>query len=432
MKTKSSILSIIMIMVVLISACSSPAATPAATEAPATQAPAATTAPTEEPTSAPEITLTVWTDESEFKSLTAMIEPAQKEYGINLVVQQIKFDDLWKQFQTAAPAGSGPDILIQPHNLLGQLVQNGLIVPLNLGDVAAQYAPAALNAWQYNGEQYGLPINTENVGFFINTDIVPNCPATWTEVMDISKTISANNTDKIETNKYGFVENATDVYHWYGLMTAFGGYVFGMTDKGYNPQDVGLDSEGTIAAANFWDSYIKAGLQPAGVSDDDTMTKFFITGQSAMMITGPWNTNKVIDAGIKFKICPIPGEVKDSGEPFMGSFGYIVSAFSKNVDTAQIFVNEFLSREENMRLLYDEKPNVPANLAVLASINDPNLAAYGVAGKDAQPMPAIPEMNSVWAAWANALTLVSNQGDTPENAFKTAADQVRKAIAEGK
>ncbi len=202
MKTKSSILSIILIIVVLISACASPAATtvaPAATEVPATEAPAAAVEPTSvpptatevpptaEPTSEPEITLTVWTDESEIKSLTAMIEPAQKEYGIKLVVQEIKFDDLWKQFQTAAPAGSGPDILIQPHNLLGQLVKNGLIVPLDLKDISAQYAPAALNAWQYNGEQYGLPINTENVGFFINTEIVPNCPATWTEVMDISK-----------------------------------------------------------------------------------------------------------------------------------------------------------------------------------------------------------------------------------------------------
>ena len=81
-----------------------------------------------------------------------------------------------------------------------------------------------------------------------------------------------------------------------------------------------------------------------------------------------------------------------------------------------------------MQALYDATPQVPAHLAVLENLDDPDLAAYGAAGENALAMPAIPEMNSVWEAWANALTLVSQQGDDPENAFTNAADQIRTAI----
>ena len=34
-----------------------------------------------------------------------------------------------------------------------------------------------------------MPNVTENVALFINTDIVPECPATWTEVHDLSADI---------------------------------------------------------------------------------------------------------------------------------------------------------------------------------------------------------------------------------------------------
>lgn len=383
----------------------------------------------EEP-AADAITLTLWSDDGQAPAFQAMVDAALEQYGVNLVVESLIFEDMFEQYNLAAPAGEGPDIIVAPHNIIGELSTNGLAVPMDLSDIADQYSEAALGAWLYNGEQYGLPFNTENVGFFINTDVVSECPATWTEVMDISREISANNTDDVATNKYSFVRMQADPYHFYPIMTAFGGYVFGKTDQGYNPDDVGLDSEGALAAAEFWDMYIKEGLQPAGV-DGETMMTLFESGQSAMTITGPWFTQRVIDSGINFQICPIPGEVVERGEPFMGSFGLVVNPFSENADLAVIFVKEFLGSEENAQILYDETLKVPAHLGVLANIDDPYLAAYGEAGLTAQAMPAIPEMNSVWSAFNNAVLLVSQQGDTPDNAFITAAEQIRTAIEEG-
>jgi arabinogalactan oligomer / maltooligosaccharide transport system substrate-binding protein len=374
--------------------------------------------------------ITIWSNEGQAPALEQMADAALAEYGVTLVVESLIFEDMYEQYNLSAPAGQGPDIIVAPHNTIGELSTSGLAVPLDLSDIADQYSQAALAAWQYNGDQYGLPFNTENVGFFINTDVVAECPATWTEVMAISREISADNDSNIATNKYGFVRMEGDPYHFYPIMTAFGGYVFGRTDEGYNPDDVGLDSEGALAAAEFWDQYIKEGLQPAGV-DGDTMMELFESGQSAMTITGPWYTQRVIDSGINFQICSIPGEVVEQGQPFMGSFGFVVNPFSENADLAVIFVKEFLGSEENAQILFEATQKVPAHLGALATLDDPYLAAYGEAGLTAQAMPAIPEMTAVWSAFNNAVTLVSQQGDDPVNAFTTAAEQIRTAIAEG-
>ena len=187
--------------------------------------------------------------------------------------------------------------MISAHNTIGELVTNGLVAPIDLGDDINNYTPASIQAWTYNGELYGLPQSTENVGFFINTDIVSECPATWTEVIEISRELAADNDEEFETNKYGFVAQDNDPYHFFPIQTAFDGYIFGVTDQGYNPNDIGLDSEGSIAAITWWDTLIKEGLKPEGI-DDPVMMDMFESSQAAMIITGPWNTQRVIDSGV--------------------------------------------------------------------------------------------------------------------------------------
>lgn len=44
-------------------------------------------------------------------------------------------------------------------------------------------------------------------------------------------------------------------------------------------------------------------------------------------------------------------------------------------------------------------------------------------------MPNIPEMNSVWKAWGDAMELVSNQTQAPEEALTNAQAQIEAAIA---
>jgi maltose/maltodextrin transport system substrate-binding protein/arabinogalactan oligomer/maltooligosaccharide transport system substrate-binding protein len=376
------------------------------------------------------LSLTIWADNTRTPILLDLADDFEAEYGVKLVVEELGFGDIRDQLTIAGPAGEGPDIIVGAHDWLGELVSNGVLAPIDLGDKSADFAPKALDAFTYDGELYGMPNATENVALFINTDIVAECPATWTEVRTISEELAADNTDAMETNKYGFVRMEGDPFHFFPIQTAFGGYVFGVTDAGYDPTDVGIDSEGSLAAATYWDEFVKAGLQPPAV-DWETMHLMFESGQSAMTITGPWAVSRITDSGVPYAICPLPGEVNETGQPFLGAQGFMVSAFAKDPLLAQIFLSEFVATPEVMQAFYDADPRVPAYLPVLESLDDPNIAAFGEAGKDALPMPAIPEMASVWEAWGNAVTLISQQGDDPVNAFTSAAEQIRTAIAEG-
>src|SRR5690606_12182746 len=185
-------------------------------------------------------TLTIWADEITAPTLQSLGEEFADEYGVDLVVQQIPFNDIRGQFVQTAPTGEGPDILVGAHDWLGELVVNGLLTPVDVSDIDDEMNPNAIDAFTYSGEVYGLPYAVDNVAFFRNVDLVPEAPATWDEVREISEQLA-------EDGIYGYVIQHRDPWHSYSVVSAFGGYVFGFEEgEGYNPCDVGLDSQGTI------------------------------------------------------------------------------------------------------------------------------------------------------------------------------------------
>ncbi|MDQ7030393.1 MAG: extracellular solute-binding protein [Ardenticatenia bacterium] len=434
---------VVLVVMVAVAACggggAQPTAAPPPTEPPAEMAPSPTPEPMEEPSPTPEPTaaasptpepaaetgaqLVIWADENRAPIMQELAEEFKAQYGVELVVQQVSFGDLREQFKVAAPAGEGPDIIIGAHDWLGELVVNGLIAPLDLGDQQDQFLDVALQAFSYDGQLYGMPYLTENVAFFYNPDLVPEPPTTWSEVREIAAQLQEEG-----QVTQGYVLQVGDPYHFYPIMTAFGGYVFGRDEKGsYNPDDLGIDSEGSIAAATWLDQMVKDGLLSPDV-DWDTMHAMFENGESAMFITGPWALSRIRDSGVNYAIAPIPDETAD-GKPFMGVHGFMISAFSQDPLLAQAFLTEFVATEEVMQKLFEADPRPSAFLSVREAIDDPDIAAFGEAGQNADPMPAIPEMASVWEAWGNAVTLIFQQQEDPEAAFKAAAEQIRAAIA---
>lgn len=53
-----------------------------------------------------------------------------------------------------------------------------------------------------------------------------------------------------------------------------------------------------------------------------------------------------------------------------------------------------------------------------------------MAAEEGQPMPEIPEMGSVWVAWEDAYAFIFEEQVEPEEAFRSAADQIRGLIGE--
>jgi len=438
------LLSLLVIGVLVLAACGGgqPTAAPAEPAAPAveeaaTEAPAAevateeltpTEAPAEEAAPAADTgaVLTIWADGERAPILEKLGDEFAAQTGVKLAVVQKAIGDIRNDFKIAAPAGSGPDIILGAHDWLGELNGSGLLAPVDLGPNAANFAPNAVQAYTYtDGKLYGMPQATENIAFYYNTDLAPTPPTTFDEVKAMSQEI------KDAGNKYGFLtQTIGDPYHFYPIQTAFGGYIFGQNaDGSYNAEDLGLNSEGSVAALEWLNSMYEDGLLDRnGNIDGDLMLSAFQNGDAAMMISGPWALNGIREAGVPYAITNIPTGTQP-GAPFLGVQGFMINAFSKNQLLAQTFLQQFVATDATMQAFFDQDPRVSVWILVSEKIEDPDLKAIAEAGNVAQPMPNISAMNSVWGGQGDAITLVSTGKLTPQEAADQAQAQVSTAIA---
>jgi arabinogalactan oligomer / maltooligosaccharide transport system substrate-binding protein len=372
--------------------------------------------------------LVIWADDTRAPVIQPFADTFAEENGITVAVQEIAFGDIRDRLVVAAPAGEGPDIIIGAHDWLGQLVSAGVVTPLDISGVADQFSEASVTAFNYEGEIYGLPYAVENIALVRNTDLVPEAPATFEELVETAVALQEAGT--VDT-PLALQENGNgDPFHNYPIVTAFGGYVFGRNDDGsYNPDDLGIDSEGGLAAATYFSELSAQGVVNIDVTFDIMIEKFN-SGQAPFAITGPWATPDFTD--VNFIVEPIPPVAGGEPQPFIGVQGFMVSAFAENPLFATTFVLDFMSTQEAQLALFEAGGRPPAHIAAFDEVAaaDPNLAGFGAAGQNGYPMPAIPEMGSVWQAWTDAYASIFTGGD-PTEAFTNAAEQIRTLIAGG-
>lgn len=373
-------------------------------------------------------TLLIWADNTRAPLLQELAPEVEAELGITLEVQEIGLGDARDQLLVAGPAGEGPDILISAHDSIGQFVANGAIEPL--GDISADtldgFYDSALNLFTYQDTLYGLPYAIENIALIRNTELVPEAPQTWQEVRELAEGFAAEE----GAPEYAFIVQTGNTYHNFPITSAFGGYIFGRNDDGtFNVSDIGLASDGGFAAAEWLSGMYQNDLMPQDV-DDDVAFQLFEDGDAAMFVTGPWWSDRIRETGVDYSIDPLPGAADgmETGAPFSGGQGFVVSSFisPEKQLLAKIFLEDFVATEEFMQAIFDEGGRPPAFAAVDTS-SDENIADFIAAGENALPMPAIPEMNAVWASSDAALTLIS-QGEDPVESYTVAVEQIADAI----
>jgi maltose/maltodextrin transport system substrate-binding protein/arabinogalactan oligomer/maltooligosaccharide transport system substrate-binding protein len=368
---------------------------------------------------APIATLRIWADDTRSAILADLADDFLATYNVEVVVEEVA--NIRDQFTVAAPAGEGPDITIMPHDQAGSMVDSGLLAPIDLGAKAEMFVPSTLDSATYDGVLYGMPYATENLGFFYNTELVPEPPTSWDEVLEVGRTLIADG-----SVTYGLGVSGT-TYDLYPLMTAYGGYIFGRDDAGnWNAEDLGVDGEGMIAAG----AWLKAAVEEGFISEStdwDNAHVLFETGEVPFLMAGPWALDRIRESGVPYAITNFPSGTQD-GYPFSGVQIFVVNAFSENVLLAQAFLTEFVATGEVMNELYVAGKRPSAFIPVLEATDDADLLAMGIAGENATAMPTIPEMGSVWGSWNDAIVLILTGEQEPADALATAGVQIRSAI----
>ncbi len=384
---------------------------------------AATTTGTAAPVRDANVDLVIWCDNDRKAILDKYATQFGQEQGIKVAVQGST--DVRKDFKDATNVGKGPDVIVGAHDWLGELVQNGAVEPVPLSaDQQGTFTKSSIQAARYNGQLYGVPYATENLGLMRNTALAPDAPATYEDMVTNGKKLVADG--KATNALLQQVSKTGDAYYAYPYLKAFGGGIFGQKDNGdYDPTKVLVGSDGSIKGMDYLGQLGKDNVLSTDI-DFDTAQSLFATGKVPYYVTGPWAVDKAKAAGITYGISPLPTLQGNKVTPFLGVQVFYVSAKAKNDAFAQEFVTSYVSKPELQVDMFTIGHRPPALQAALDQVSgsDADVKAWSNAGQGALPMPNIPAMSSVWGPLGQAEADVVSQKATAADRLKAAQTEV--------
>ena len=369
--------------------------------------------------------LVIWADEKKAGALQDAAKAWGEKNGMTVAVQSVA-NELQTSFVTANQAGNGPDIVMGAHDWIGNLVQNSAITPVQLpGDAKDKLAPIGLKAMMFNGQTYGVPYAVETLVLFANKKLtdMPK-PASIEELVKAGKAKGAQLALSLPVGQKG------DAYHMEPLYTSAGGYLFGKkSDGSYDPSDLGVGKEGSIAAAEKMSQLGKEGVLKTSVTGDNAIS-LFTGGKAAYLISGPWALADIKKAKIDFELSPIPGfQGMKPAVPFAGVNGFYIASKGKNVVNAKQFIKDVASSSDIAKQMFpkNELPPVALDLQKSLASANPEMVTIAQLAEKAEPMPAIPAMANVWEPLGQADANIIGGAD-PKSTMESAGKQIASKI----
>lgn len=345
-------------------------------------------------------TLKIQAGDDEIPGLRRIAEGFTQQTGVNVeyIQREINADSI-SDFIAQAPMGQAPDIIISPHDNLGQLASNGVIAPVELGDRAQDFTDNARTATRYDGVSYGVPYAVECVALIRNDEITREQPETFDDLRRIGRALMEQ-----EGLAYPLAVSQSptsgDPYHLYPIQTSFGAEVFRRTEDGEYTPDLAMGGRQGEAFATYLAELGAAGDVQTSMTPD-VATEAFLGADTAFLIGGPWELAEIEAAGMDCTVLPVPPAGDHEARPFAGVQALFVNAHAANPVAAQDFVTNWVTTTTAQTALYQSTGRPPASLsAVEAMEGDPMRTEYArIAAEFAVPMPSIPAMGAVWNFW---------------------------------
>lgn len=435
------------LVVVALFVASCATATPAPTAVPptaapaATQPPAATAPPAAQPTassgsSAAEVNL--WTYYGDTGPAAACVKSAADDYNAAqskyaLKIRNLAFTDFNQQVTTAIAAGATPDLMIVDNPDNARYAAAGALADLTdkvkawgEGD---QFLPGPWNSTIWNGKNYGIPLGSNTVVLWINTDMakaagldVANPPKTWDEFENWAAKMT--NKDK---GIYGTAllakKDETGTFLFLPWIYQNGGSI----DK--------LDAPESIAALAFWKDLVDKGYAPKSAITDGFAEIYqqFTTGKAAMMISGTWNAPTVPkDApNLHWEVATLPYTKQAASS--LGGENWAVFAASKQQDGAWDFLKFVVDPAYGTKLT-DCMGYIPSRKDVLAQVaaknkDNPTVQVFLKQMESALPRGPLPNWSDVSAVIQEAMQGALSGQATPEQAMKDAAAKIKPLLS---
>lgn len=317
----------------------------------------------------------------------------------------VPFGDIKQKMILGAPKGEGADLLLTiPHDQIGEMAASGVLEPMgkyvkNTSDLNK----TAVTAMTYKGQVFGLPMFAEAVAVVYNKKLVSSVPTNWDDFLKLSTKLT-----DVQKGTFGYLADLGNSYMQYGVISAYGGYIFKNKSGTLDIKDLGIGNSGSAKAMGFLnDLRYKYNLIPEGV-DGGVAKAGFLDGTVAMYLTGPWDVADIRKAKIDYGIAafPKPPGAKKAWSPFVGVQGVLLNAYSKNKEAAAKFAEFMVMPENQISFQKAGGGRIPVSKkAVEALASDIDIVGFNKNIAAGTPMPNVPQMGAVWGPWGNAVGL---------------------------
>lgn len=261
---------------------------------------------------------------------------------INVEVATAPYADYFTLLQADVSGGDAPDVFELNYENFVTYADAGALLDLSgLVSEDAPFYPAALEAFNFEGAQLGLPATFSTVVLFYNKDLFdaagleyPTNEWTWSDAILAAEAIKALGDDT-----WGLF-SPTQFFEFYKKAAQNGECEFFNEDM----TESTINSPACVDTLELMLSFTDSGIMPtaadlSGVTDD----QLFMSGKLGMWVTGIWMFTATAPAEFAWDIAVEPGIMQKANHFF--SNAAVVSATTEHPEAAAKWA-EFLTSSE--------------------------------------------------------------------------------------
>lgn len=283
----------------------------------------------------------------------------EQQEGIAVRVEAVGWDNYFTRLESQIAGGTPPDVFELNYENFVNYASKGVLQPLDEFLSADEsfdrdaYYPRALEAFNHDGTQYGLPGTFSTSVLFYNEELFdaagldyPTADWSWEDAVE-----AANELTNRDAGVWGLY-SPIQFWEFYKKAAQNGGALLG-------PEGPTIDDPRNVEALDFMVSLIKDhGVMPeeselAGVPNEQV----FLDGKIAMLVSGIWMFETFKDADFAWDIAVEPGLRQKATHYFAD--GLAVSSESDHPEAGWKWVKFFTSSPEMVRTRMESNWGLP-------------------------------------------------------------------------
>ncbi len=369
-------------------------------DGPEPDAPGESTPTDSEPADGEVVELSLWTgftggDRGAYEALIDTFNDTHDHIQVTMEIQP--WDTIAQKLPAAWATGQGPD-LATPNfdpNIVAQYLETSSLLPLDqLGSGEGQIdadnlAPAAIDAFTFDGTLYAVPANMATLQLYYNKALfdaagIDGPPATVEEFRDYAVQLTGDGV-------YGLSVGERETIQMWPILQWLDGA--DIVDADYCSA---LDSPESIESLTTWADLAKDGVMPVGLTGAES-DSLFSAGKAAMQLNGPWAAPGYTEAGIDLGIAPVPTGV-DGDVTLASTAPLAASANTEHPAEAQEFLAWWTGQEAQRQFALDSGfPPVRTDMGDDAELNaNEVVSTFAAAIPSARLyLPGVPEATRI-------------------------------------